>query len=194
MPKTENTPKGYLGEEIVHRAKNALALMQAKLTGMGIESELALNWYWYTLIVKTPEVYRALEVREQKEPLEQPSKLLFIFETIRVTQDGEILYRGPTIEEGLPNLEEELMVEVKRQHNWVGTALQRRAALKEERAARHEALDKLHEDFPKYRNKINCYNKVRSGTRFGVTLQDLTEEQLRTVLQMFPGETNEEVQ
>jgi hypothetical protein len=185
-----DTPKGYSDEGTAHRAHDALALMQAKLTGLGIESSVTINWYWYTLLIHTPEVYRVLEVREQNEPGGQPSKLLFQFETIRVEpREGEILYRGTIIEEDLPNLEDELMAEVNRQHDWVQSAIQRRAALKEEESAQCLALEKLHEDFPKYNGGINCYNKIGSGTRFAVTLQDLTEEQLRTVLRMFPGES-----
>lgn len=177
-------PKGYLNEESAHRAKESLSLMQLKLTEMSIESSVSVNWFWYTLMIHTPKIYKALEVREQKEPGDQLSKLLFTFETIRVTHDGEILYRGPTIEEDLDNLVEELMVEIKRQQGWMMSALQRVKLLKEEEAVRSQALDKLHEDFPKYRKWINCYNKVGSETRFVVTLQDLTEEQLRTVIQM----------
>lgn len=182
-----DTPKGYSTREVAVRAKDALFLIQAKLAGLGTESELAINWYWYILVVKDPELYRALEIREQNEPGDKPSKLLFIFETIRISRDGEILYRGTTIEEDLPNLEDELMVEVKRQQDWVKRAIQRRETLKEEETARFQALEKLHEDFPRYKGGINCYNKIGKGTRFAVTLQDLTEEQLRIALQMFPG-------
>jgi len=186
-------PKGYSEESIAHRAHDAIALIQAKLTGMGIESSVSINWYWYTLMISTPETYRAIEVREQAEPGLTPSKLLYIFETIRVNRDGEILYRGPTIEEDLPNLEEELIVEVERQHDWVKSSIQRREALKEEEDTRRQTLEKLNEDFPRYRKGISCYNKIGKGTRFAVTIQDLTEEQLRIVLQMFPGESSEEV-
>jgi hypothetical protein len=182
-------PKGYLENAVAHRAHDALALMQAKLAGMGIESTISINWYWYTLMVQTPEMYRALEVREQREPGDKPSKLLFIFETIRVSRDGEVPYRGTTIEEDLPNLADELMVEFKRQHDWVGRAIQRREAIEKDENDRRLTLEKLHEDFPRYRGGINCYNKIGKGQRFAVTIQDLTEEQLRTVLLMFPGES-----
>lgn len=182
-----DTPKGYSTREVAVRAKDALSLIQAQLTGMGIESEIAINWYWYILVVKTPELYRSLEVREQNEPGGKPSKLLFIFETIRVSRDGDIFYRGTTLEEDLPNLEEELVVEVKRQQDWVKRAIQRRETLQEEETARFQALEKLHKDFPRYKGGINFYNKIGKGARFAVTLQDLTEEQLRIALQMFPG-------
>ena len=74
-----DTPKGYSDDTVAHRAHDALALMQAKLTGMGIESEVSINWYWYVLVVHTPELYRALEVREQREPGQAPSKLILHF-------------------------------------------------------------------------------------------------------------------
>lgn len=192
----DRTPTGYSSPENAARAKNALSLMQAKLTGLGIESHVAISWYWYSLgIIQSKEHdgdnYKALEVRDSQDS--QGKKLLFCFDTIRVTYDGEILYRGPTIEEGLENLDEELMTEVKRQHQWAGTAVQRRADIKQEEEDRRAILRKLHDEFPLYRNGINCYNKIGSGARFAVTIQDLTEDQIRTLLQTY-GQKSQETQ
>lgn len=177
----DNTPTGYTSPETAARARTALSLIQAKLMGAGIESNVGVNWYFHSLIVIDPETYRALEVRESQESRD---RLIFCFETIRVTRDGEILYRGPTIEEDIENLDDELMAEIQRQHDWVTRAIPRRVALREEEANRHQTLQRLNDEFPQYRGGINCYVKIGSGVRFSVTLQDLTEYQLRTFLQM----------
>jgi hypothetical protein len=57
----------------------------------------------------------------------------------------------------------------------------------EKEKARRQFLEKIREEFPKYRNDISSYDKI-GGVRFSVSIRDLTEEQLRAVLQMFPGE------
>lgn len=167
----------YSSPEVEARAQNIMSLLQAKLAGAGIKSEKANNWYWFTLIVtEDPEVYRAATFSEGTDK----GTLVVTFETIRMEPDGEILYRGLTLEEGLENFDQEVYEEAIKQNKWVKRMHERRAQAEMQRQAVRGALGRLKTDFPEYANAIHL-TSYEDGT-FGITLEGMTEDRVRGVI------------
>lgn len=169
----------YSSPELEARASNIVSLLQAKLEGVGIKSELSNNWYWFTLVVQEdPEVYRAATVNQSIDK----GVLIVAFETIRMEPDGEILYRGLTMEEGLPNFEQEVFEEALRQNSWVKRMHERRAQTEMQRQAVMAALGRLRADLPEYANSIHVTSQDKG--LFGLTIRDLTEDRLRAIVEL----------
>jgi hypothetical protein len=181
MLTTDHEPK-YSSPEVTVRALDTLSSLGAKALGLGIEVSTGSNWYHRILVVHTPESYRSVSAIEDLHC--NPGKLTYVFETIRLENDGEILYRGCTLDESLEDLEGELLKEFQRQHDWVKTAFQR----KQERAARVEAKvaawSKIMGDFPNHHRSAHSSMLPSGEIRYGITIGDLTENQLRYLLRM----------
>ena len=172
----------YSSPELEARANNIVALLQAKLVGAGIKSELANNWYWFTLIVtEDPEVYRAATVSEGTDK----GTLVVTFETIRMEPDGEILYRGPTMEEGLENFEQELYDEAIKQNNWVKRMHERRAANHQLELDSMRVWADLRREFPGYEKDIQ--RTSIDPLLFSLNLKGLTQDRLREILRLLGG-------
>jgi hypothetical protein len=178
---TNHEPK-YSSPEVAIRALDTLSSLEAKVKGLGIEVSTGSNWYHRILMVQSPETYRSVSAIEDLRST--PWRLTYVFETIRLDNDGEILYRGCTLDEGLENLEEELLKEFQRQHGWAKSAFQR----KQEKAARVEAKvaawNKIRGDFPNHHRSAHSSMLPSGEIQYGITIGNLTENQLRYLLRM----------
>jgi len=169
----------YSSPEVENRALDILSALQAKLEGVGINAERANNRYWFTfLITEDPEVYRALTVTEGVDK----GVLVMSFETIRMEPDGEILYRGTTIEEGLENFAEEVYEETLKQNSWFKRMLERRALHEQQRQEVMAALGRLRDDLPAYADLI--FPMSKTDCYFNITIRGLTEARVRAIVKL----------
>jgi hypothetical protein len=168
----------YSSPELEARAHNIVSLLQAKLAGAGIKSELSTTQYWFTLIVtEDPEVYRAATVSESVID----KNIQVTFESVRMEPDGQALYRGSTMEEWLENFEQEVYEEALKQNKWVKRMHERRAQAEMQRQAVMGALGRLKADLPDYANSIQVTSQEKG--LFGLTLTGLTEFRLREIVE-----------
>ena len=169
----------YSSPEVEKRAQDILSSLQSKLEVVGIKSEKSNNWYWFTfLITEDPELYRVATVTEGTDK----GVLIVSFETIRMEPDGEILYRGTTLEEGLENFAEEVYEETLRQNSWVKRMHERRALHEQQRQEVMAALGRLREDLPAYADLI--FPMSQTDCYFNITIRGLTEARVRAIVKL----------
>ena len=168
----------YSSQEVDNRAKNLAAFLQARLTGVGIKSEVANNWYSYVLMVEDPEIYRAVSIHESVDK----GTLLICFETIRLGTDGEILYRGSNIEENAGSFDD-VVEEAKRQNHWAKRRVERRTQVDREHQLALDVLSRLIQAHPGY--GIHITNE--SDCRFGMSIDGLTEARVEETIKFLEG-------
>jgi hypothetical protein len=167
----------YSSPETNNRAKDLVSLLQAKLAGVGIKSEVTSNWYSYALMVQDPEPYRAVSIHESADK----GCLVVCFETLRLSTDGEILYRGVNIEEN-PEAIDDLIEEAKRQNDWAKRRQERSQSMQQKAQLSDAALQRLREDYPGHARDIRVHSQY--GCTFNLILTGVTEERIREILKV----------
>jgi len=167
----------YGNQELDARAKNLASLLQAKLAGVGIKSEVSTNWYHYTLMVEDPEIYRAASIHQTVDK----GCLVVCFETIRLGTDGEILYRGVNIEES-PEAIDGMVEEAKRQNDWAKRRIERHSEIHRKAQLSDDALNRLRGDYPQHARGILVHSQ--QDCTFSLTLTGLSEERLREIIKI----------
>ena len=175
----------YSSDEINARVRDKLNLLQAKFTGIGVESHVATGIHWHVLIVDSPQFYRVVTVCETDQPEDKPGKLTYCFETLRVEPDGEILYRGPMIDEDIENLDDELWVTAQEQYKWSKVWAERVKEQEERKRVLVDTLKRVREQFPEHTSNIQAYSDPTKGITFDITLKGLSEYALEQVLLAF---------
>jgi len=172
----------YSSPEVDNQAKNLASLLQAKLAGVGIKSEVASNWYSYVLMVEDPEIYRAVSIHESVDK----GSLLICFETIRLGTDGEILYLGINIEENAGPFDE-IVEEAKRQNDWAKRRVERQSEIQDKAQLSDTTLKQLREEFPAHARSILVHSQ--QDCTFSLTVPGLTPDRLRELLRSIEGAT-----
>jgi hypothetical protein len=176
----KHEPSNYSGPEAVQSVKDALNHVKDALASKGISSELMGDWYHWILQVDldSSDRYKAIEAREVE------GKISYNFESIRLRYDGEILYRGCTIDSDHPELYSELVSEAQRQHDWVKSRQVRQEEIEKNVQLSEATLNRLREEFPLYTRSL-CIHSHQNCT-FSLTLNGLTEELLRKIIKETP--------
>jgi hypothetical protein len=171
----------YSEPEIDARVKDRLNLLQAKLTGIGVESHVATGLHWHVLIVDLPQFYRVVTVCETGDA---PGKLTYCFETLRLEPDGEIFYRGPLIDEDIENLDDELWTTAQEQYKWSRVWAERVAELKTKQKNLKDTLNRIREQYPEHARDIQA-NHSPKGVEFSITIKELSEYALEQIILAF---------
>jgi len=168
-------------------AQSIVTQIQARLAEVGLKSEITTNWYHYQLTVKEPQDYVAFQVLEGGlESLEGglDRKLIVVFSTIRLSNDGETLYHGVNLREDLENFHEKIFDEAKRQNDWVKQKIQREVESAEAIQSCNRILQQLKNDFPTYAKSILIGLSSPEGPKFSLGLHGLTEDRIRQILNL----------
>jgi hypothetical protein len=167
----------YSSSELKDRILNVMTLLQVRLAEDGIKAEPSEGWYKFTLVItEGSNSYPALSVGEDHED----NLFTVTFYTI-CDLDDKLLYRGVTIEEGLPNLIQELYEETLRQNSWVKQVQKQREEKRQREVESMQLLADLLGEFPEF---DKCIQRVSSDPPvFELHLRNLSIENLREVLQ-----------
>lgn len=176
----QHEPNQYSSPEVVNRVKSVLTHVKNELAGL-LSSELVGDWYHWVLRVDLEDQlgtdpYRAIVAREVN------GKITYTFESLRVGNDGEILYRGCTIDDDHPQLHLEMVAEAKRQHDWAKRRQQRQEEMAEKIRVSDATLRQLRGEFPKYSRGILMHSQ--NDCTFSLTLTGLTPERLRELIRI----------
>ena len=173
----KHEPNNYSSQELVELAKSTLTHVKDELAGQ-FKSELVGDWYHWLLRVDLDDSdpYKAIVAHEVE------GKLSYTFESLRLGNDGEILYRGCTIDADHPQLYSELVAEAKRQHDWAKRRQERSREMQQRAQVSDDTLRKLREEFPTHAREILVHSQ--QGCTFNLTLTGLTEERLREVIRV----------
>jgi hypothetical protein len=96
--------------------------------------------------------------------------------------DGEILYRGITLEEGLENFEQVLYDEAIKQNHWVKRMHERRDAQHQLELTSMQVWAELRREFPGYERDIQ--RTSIDPLLFSLNLKGLTQDRLREILRL----------
>jgi hypothetical protein len=173
----KSEPKNYSSQEVIDRLKSVLTHVKDELAGL-FKSELVGDWYhWFLRVdLDDSDPYKAIVAHEVE------GKLSYTFESLRLGNDGEILYRGCTIDDDHPQLYLELVSEAQFQHDWAKRRQERQAEIQQKAQLSLDALKRLREEHPKHARGISVHSQ--KDCTFSLTLTGLSEERLRDVIKI----------
>lgn len=174
----KNEPNSYSSQEVVERVKSVLIHVRDELAGQ-FKSELVGDWHHWLLRVDlgSSDTYRAIVAYEDS------GKVIYIFEPIRLWNDGEVLYRGCSIDDDHPQLYLELVAEAKRQHDWAKRRQEIQMKTQKELQLSGDTLRQLREEYPKHAQGILVHSQ--QDCTFSLTLSGLTPDRLRELIRVF---------
>jgi hypothetical protein len=173
----KHEPSNYSSQEVVERVKVTLIHIKDELAGQ-FKSELVGDWYHWLLRVELndSDPYKAIVAHEVE------GKLSYTFENLRLGPDGEICYRGCTIDADHPELYSELVSEALRQHDWAKRRQERQTEMQQRAQLSDDLLWKLREEFPTHARGILVHSQ--QDCTFNLTLTGLTSDRLREVIKI----------
>lgn len=173
----KHEPNMYSSQEVVERVKSTLIHVKDELAGL-FKSELVGDWYHWLLRVDldASDPYTAIVAHEVE------GKISYTFESLRLGHDGEILYRGCTIDADHPELYSELVAEAKRQHDWAKRRQERQAEMQQKAQLSDATLRQLREEFPTHARGILVHSQQECT--FNLIITGLTPDRLRELIRV----------